>query len=332
MDLLVNDLSIQEKFCSLSSFHEALEQLMKMRGVAKRFQRDVFCSRNFVNMDPIQDIQMCKAINDLQDKNKCRAVMSWLTRGPFWDTPEERKHSGDNLLECLNRNDKVVTDTAVGEAAFRMLEINGSSCGLISMAPSDWQFTPVEVIYRQDNGEEEDRSVDIENFFDPDALTSRLQNSEPSINSWNALQKTLSTRFPRLMFAENCFEPLTSKNIPFKSSLARSILRLLDILNRLALEVDKNGRRTAKGEEIHDQYFKHKNALFSDSSDTEKQHFKERLTFPHPERAGHTIFCSYHGKVPVLKKELTVRIHFFWPIQLGQPVYVVYIGPKLTKK
>lgn len=326
MDLLVNDLSIQEKFCSLSSFHEALEQLMKMRGVAKRFQRDVFCSSNLVNIDPIQDIQMCKAINDLQDKNKCRAVMSWLTRGPFWDTPEERKHRGDNLLECLNRNDKVVTDTAVGEAAFRMLEINGSSCGLISMAPSDWQFTPVEVIYRQDNGEEEDRSVDVENFFDPDALTSRLQNSEPSISSWNALQNVALAQFNQLVFAENCFKPLDP--VPFKPCSAKMLIKLLDILNQLVLGSDSSGGHTAKQRQLYQDHFTGDNAHFSDSSETEKHKDKDKLTFPHPQRSGQSLFCPYHGK----ERSCLLRLHFSWPIQPGQPVYVVYIGPKLTKK
>ena len=330
MDLLFNNLSIHEQFHDIDSFHQALERLMEMRSAAKRFDQEVHCNSNLVNTSPGRNFSVQQAIHQLRDKNKRQAIMLWLTKGPFWDAQEQLKHSENDLLECVNQDHQVVTNTAVGEAAFRILK--GFPCEVISLTPSDWQFTLVEVIYRKDDGETKDECVKIKNVIDSNTLKRELQNTKSPINSWNALQEALSTRFPGLMFAEDCFEPLTSKNIPFKRALEKSILRLLDILNRLALEVDENGRRTARGEEIHDQYFKRKNAPFSDSSDTEKQHFKERLTFPHPGRPGHTIFCSYHGKVPALKKELTIRIHFSWLIQPGQPVYVVYIGPKLTKK
>ena len=330
MDLLFNDLSIHGQFHDRDSFHQALERLMEMCTVAERFNHKVhFTSARLFNINPMPNQSIQKLIHEFPE-SKRRSIMAWLDKGPFWDVPEQRKHSENDLLECVSKNYQVVTNTAVGEAAFRILK--GSPCEVISLTPSDWQFTLVEVICRKDDGETKDECVKIKNVIDSNTLKRELQNTEKPIKSWNALQGTLSTRFPGLMFTEDCFEPLTSKNIPFKISLEKSILRLLDILNRLALEVDENGRRTAKGEEIHDQYFKRRNAPFSDSSDTEKQHFEERLTFPHPERPGHTIFCSYHGKVPVLKKELTIRLHFSWPIQLGQPVYVVYIGPKLTKR
>ena len=29
---------------------------------------------------------------------------------------------------------------------------------------------------------------------------------------------------------------------------------------------------------------------------------------------------------------MTLRLHFSWPVRAGEPVYVVYAGPKLTKR
>ena len=29
---------------------------------------------------------------------------------------------------------------------------------------------------------------------------------------------------------------------------------------------------------------------------------------------------------------MTLRLHFSWPIEAGKPVYIVYAGPKITKR
>jgi hypothetical protein len=53
------------------------------------------------------------------------------------------------------------------------------------------------------------------------------------------------------------------------------------------------------------------------------------MTFPHPERVGETLFCPWHGKVQTPQ----IRIHFSGTtIRHDQPLYVVYIGPKIAKR
>ena len=69
-------------------------------------------------------------------------------------------------------------------------------------------------------------------------------------------------------------------------------------------------------------------ASFSDSSDSEKRGFRARLTFPHPDKPGESMFCTWHGKV----RHMMLRLHFSWPVRADEPVYVVYAGPKLTKR
>ena len=114
MDLLANDLSIHRQFHDMSSFRDALTHLMAMRNAARRFGREVCCHRAFLTVEPMQGVLMQKALGRLASSEQ-RAAMAWLTRGgPFWD--DLRRHGGNDCLECQG---EVVTDSAVGEAAFR---------------------------------------------------------------------------------------------------------------------------------------------------------------------------------------------------------------------
>ena len=139
MELFANDLSIHKQFHDIPSFRGALQGLMAMRKMAERFSRELYCHRAFLNAEPLHGMPMRQALGRL-DKDEQRAAASWLTRnGPFWD--DERRHSRDDWLEC---REEVVTDSAVGEAAYRKL--HSVEAGLISLAQTNWNFSPVEVI------------------------------------------------------------------------------------------------------------------------------------------------------------------------------------------
>ena len=298
---------------------------MKMRAVSKRFDREVYCNSRLVNTSPGQRFQMQQAIHQLRDKNKRRAIILWLTNGPFWDAPEQRKHSEDDLLECVDQNDQVVTNTAIGEAAFR--ELSDLPCGVVSIKPSDWESSSVKVAYRDGNGQSGNQFIDIENFLDFSTLKSSLEEAESPIGSWDDLKEIALNRFNRLKFSANCFEPLAK--LPFAQSSANTLIARLRILSQLADVCDRNGVQSVEYQQIYRNHFTGDKAWFSDSSDQEKQHFKSQLTFPHPKHPDRPLFCPYHGK----ERHLQLRLHFCpWPIRPGEPVYVVYIGPKLTKK
>ena len=65
-------------------------------------------------------------------------------------------------------------------------------------------------------------------------------------------------------------------------SAAEHLLSRLEILHRLKNCFDQQGRRTPEGHKIYTDYFTGARAWFSDSADTEKEEFKEALTFSHP--------------------------------------------------
>lgn len=319
MEFLVNDLSIHKQFDDLHVFRDSLARVMEMRKVARHFGRELYCHRTLLCTKPKPDVSLQQAIFSLFSNNERRAVMSWLTRnGPFWD--DVRRHRDDDYLECRS---EVVTETAIGEAAFRNL--HGSSCGVISFKPSDWCYSPVTVIWRQ-NDEEEISETSIGNWWSVEELKQSLDQADIPIGSWSELREISVTRFKFLRISETCFAYL--EGVPFAKSSAERVLFLLKVLDELVGNTDQFGARTAKGRYIYREYFMGKRALFSDASNTEKNKFRQQLMFAHPDYPEQKIFCPWHGK----ESHLTLRIHFSWPKKTGDPVYVVYVGPKITKR
>lgn len=322
MELFANDLSIHQQFHDTSSFREALHGLMAMRNTARHFGREVHSHRALLISEPLPGEAMPQALGRLRESER-RAAMRWLTSGgPFWD--DNRRHSRDEWLECQECQEKLVTDSAVGEAAYR--NMHSIESGLVSVAPSNWNFSPVKVIWRREDAGLEDRNTALENWWDTVALEDRLQNAPLPVKSWNDLQSVSINRYQRLTFADDCFEPLSG--VPFAKSSMERILQLLNILDRYASAFDAAGNRTLEGHRIKQDFFTGKNALFSNSSDREKIDFRNELTFEHPNDPEKSLFCPWHGK----ERHKVLRLHFSWPIRFGEPVYVVYVGRKITRQ
>lgn len=316
MELLANELSVHGQFQTLGEFRAALAKLMRMRASARRFGRDVHCTRAFLQTRAVRNQPMVRSLQQLAIDDR-RVVMRWLTRGgPFWD--DLRQHGGDDWFECRC---ELVTDSSVGEAAYRTL--HGFPCGLVSAKPSDWDLSPVEVTWRGGAGEAPDPTVALDNFRDEAALERTLRAVAPQIRSWGELRKRVFARqFEHLAFAGDCFGPLDG--VPFAPGAAERFLVLLDMLDRLA----GAGIGSPEGNRIFSKHFAGPRALFSDSSDSEKLEFRTKLTFPHPNGRGAPLFCTWHGKV----SHQTLRLHYWWSGSADEPAHVVYAGPKITKR
>ncbi len=312
---------MHEQFHDLAGFRDALSGLMALRATARRFGREVQCRKTFLDAKPVRGMPMRQAVGRLGPDSERRAVMTWLTRsGPFWD--DLRRHDGGDWLEC--GPDDIVTDHAVGEAAFRTL--HGAPCGLVSLTPSAWCRSPVDVTWVREAEGADNRSTEVENWWCAETLDRSLRRRQRPVGSWDALRDLATGRFAGLAFTENCFAPLDP--VPFAKSSADRLLMLLDVLDRLAQAFGDDGRRTAEGHRLYQDHFTGSRALFSDSSDSEKHRFGKELTFPHPDDPSRTLFCPWHGK----ERHATLRLHFSWPVQAGKPVHVVYAGPKITKR
>jgi hypothetical protein len=317
MDLLVNDLSLHGQFPDLATFRDSIRRVMLIREISRRHRRALYCHRGFANGQVTQSERMPAAVKSLS-RDEQRAVMAWLCQlGPFWD--DDRQHASGDWYEC---DGEIVTDTAVGEAAHCIL--HGIDRGLVSLQPSRFVHDPVQVERKFEDGNQ--APVNVRNYFEPEAVESCLAAAPPALTCWGALEELSISRFGQLRFAENAFEPLRSQ--PFKQSIAERILVLLTALHRLKQCFDEDGSRTGDGHALYQQHFTGDKCWFSDSSDTEKEDFRSELTFPHPDAPGENLFCTWHGKV----KSPQYRIHFSWPVTARSFVYVVYVGPKITKR
>lgn len=317
LEFLINNLSFHGQFLDLAAFRESLKILMQMKELARRFDVEIYSHRSMGTAYIMPDMPMQKAVQCLPPSQR-RSLLAWLTKhGPFWD--EEKSHGPDDYLEC---NDEIVTDTAVGEAAYCHLQ--GVERHLVSLIPSAWDLSPVAVKWHRSDNDFD--TIEIRNYCRPDDLEGALA-CVPDIGSWNTLKHVTSIRCAHLKFAPNSFEDLSK--YPFNPRAAKNLLQRLKILDRLQNSFDAQGKRTAEGNQIHRDYFTGHAAWFSDSSDTEKNACRAKLTFPHPERERETLFCSWHGKV---NHHPPLRIHFSGPIRADAPCYVVYVGPKLTMR
>lgn len=317
LKILVNDLSIAGQFPDVPTFFRAISYIMKMRDIAHQFGRELYCHRNIAHTQVTQHLKMQQAIQHF-DRNEQRAIMQWLTgHGPFWE--DEQTHSGGDWLEY---NGEIVTDTAVGEAAFCCF--HEVDCHLVSLTPSSWEFSPIVVNLVLDA--EVKHNIDVINHWEVDKLKAVLQAAPAPIISWEQLAADCRTRCPHLTFSTDSFEPL--QGCPFKAGAAERVRILLDKLEELKCCVDEQGRRTLEGQQILSNHFSGGKAWFSDSSESEKSEFKKDLTFPHPADPDKELFCTWHGKV----KTPQYRIHFSDPFRTDGPLYIVHIGPKRTKR
>jgi hypothetical protein len=323
VELLVNELSLHGQFIDLASFRDAIQRFMSIRAVAHQFGRELHCHKDMAQARVTPTITMPQAIQALTHDER-RAFLSWITRnGPFWKDIQE--HDPDDWLEW---NNEIVTDTAVGEAAWCCL--NDIKRDLVSLTPSNWQFTPVLVDWISGSGSK--KTIEVVNHWDAAALEIILRVEPVPMNSWAQLTELAMARCTLLTFSEDAFVPLNGH--PFFPSAALRLLSVLGTLNRYKSCFDANGQRTTEGNELYQDFFTGakgqggRGAIFTDSSDDEKVKFKNELTFKHPDNASETLFCPWHGKVQTPQ----LRVHFSSPVRANEPLYVVFVGPKITKQ
>ena len=319
MDIFANELSFDRQFGDTADFIAAFSRLMAMRAIAARFGFKVHCSRRLLEIEPVQGVSMYEALNRLSKDKKLSAKL-WLDReGPFLE--DIRRHGSDDYLEC---RDDVVTDSSVGEAAFR--KFNGLDSGLISTKTKNWDYDPVIVTWRKASEELDDPTVELSNWRDIESLERALKGLESPVQSWNDLKLKSIMRFERLSFAEDSFDSLIN-GTPFVLAAANQMLVLFSILDQYAGAFTDEGKRTPEGHELYREYFAGDQAYFSDSSRTEKRKFRRKLTFFHPADLNTRQQFTWHGKI----SHQVMRFHFSWPVRHREPVYIVYVGPKLTK-
>jgi hypothetical protein len=318
MELFVNELSLHGQYEGPQDFRAALRELLECQSCVQSFARRLYVPRRIVQCDVTREYKLREAVQRIGNQGITRAVMLWLDRtGPFADDVLTR-----NPNEWYELDGNVITETAIGEVAARIF--TQEQAALVSFAPSNFARTPLSIIWCRSDTDKE--TCEIDNHWRRDTLTDHLERCQSAPTTWQELLEQLPPRFPHLTFASNLLEHLTSE--PYSAAIADRVFVLLGVLNELKQCFDDQGRRTARGEDLMDNYFRRKEARFTDASEPEKKDavFRRAMTFHTAD--GEQIECFWHGKIATRY----FRIHFSYPIEKNIPLYIAYIGPKLTKQ
>lgn len=324
--LFVNDYSFHGQFSSPDEVVSAVRRLRSLYAVCREHSVECFCSRVLLgNRDAMGGTSLRDSVLRHPSADARRLVLSWIDKhGHHWDT--ERLHDvNDWYFVGQNDMETPVTDSAVAECAARVL-LEQQNAGLLSAAPSDFTFTPVMAGTLDDAGAAA-ATCELPNHWEEPPLRQFLGNAI-SVSSWEELREYAANRFTALLFTPSAFDLIMRS--PFSVGLRDRIIALLDVLNRISTEVDAHtGALSSDGEALREDFFVGEKALFTDSSDSEKQAFSTGITFVCPILGQPQLF-PWHGKA---KMGDQYRVHFGWPKpDFAQGIPVVYVGPKITKR
>ena len=313
MELMLNELSIHGQFYDPATFRDAIRRIMTMRGIARRYGRDIYCHSITASMQVGPGAPMKQMIQLLPRDQKV-AISIWLDKqGPFWN--DAQQHNSDDLFGC---NNKDVTGYSLAEAAY--YNATGIDLRMVSVTPSSWSYTPIVVNWlRRDNTEV---AVNLNNYWQTYTLESDLEQAESPVESWRHLEELCRQRFRRLTFTDDSFGPLRAA--PFQKGAAYEIFRRMGVLDQFQQEADAPGDLSGEGRRLFNAHFMGVAAWFSDSTDEEKTDFRRRMTFRTPSGF---LFCPWHGKVDY---GYQYRFHFNWPVSPSEPLYVGYVGRKIA--
>ena len=320
MEWHINELSLTGQFASPEEFRAVLETLLKLRRKEPLLRERLYCSRQLQSCQVTAIQNFSQAVRALNDRTFTSLVLGWVTKaGPFWT--DDRTYNEDDYFECEETD---VTDQGLGEAARRRIRDIDARCFSFQDSFESFSSTPISVT--QGLLEAPIRTVKIDNCWQTAQIATSIQNQKVYRN-WHDVDLEAKARFTLLVFSDDVMEPIRS--VPFSKPIAHRIFELLEVLNSLVAETNKQGALSAKGQSLLSQHFMGGKAWFTDESSTNKNNFKSEMTFKDPEDLNKRIFCSWHGKI----KMQQIRIHFQWPLPKGETaIKVVYIGPKITKR
>ncbi|MFK3842952.1 hypothetical protein [Serratia sp. NPDC087055] len=314
MTIIFNEKSLKNEIKSSEELFEEIKVIMKARQFLLKREIHIHCHRNFINYKFTNDKTILSYIMSF-DKTERIDVMNWLSKtGPFWD--DAQLHSSEDLYF---HDDEAVSGTALAEAAAQIY--CGEEYGVFSLKNERYSDREITITWRNNSC---DLSFNIENYISKESLEDQVISSEKSIESWNQLERMARSVFLNIEFTEGCFVHLNK--IPFYKAASKSIMEKLKVLDKIKSCFDVTGGFTQEGNELNQNHFIGDKAWFSDSSDTEKRDFSNEMTFKI--KKDDNRLCPWHGKV----KTPQIRIHFTYPIEHQSPLYIVYVGEKITKR
>ena len=208
--------------------------------------------------------------------------------------------------------------TAIAEAACR--HSPQTSCDLFSFAPSRFNQSPLRVTWFRNAGGQVD--VDLGNYWELSTLSAYLTQLTP-IKNWDGLHNWAKTECSNLLFSDDVIEPIQA--MPFSYAATQQLQMLLLILNDLSDSHDEtSGALNANGLKIlaNSLYYATPGGFLTKPR-------MQSLILKHPTTT--KILCPVFLASEKWRIRSHYRIHFQWPKPKDFPLWIAYIGPKLTR-
>lgn len=316
----INDSSLQGQFETKEAFVSNLGKVASVRFRLGEKQPRLFCARQIWQRPATVQMNVHEAVQKSRSDEK-RLILLWVTKfGPFIE--DERQEEQEGAFEFKGEN---VTNSGLGEAARR--ERTGDSSGVFSFVggPIDFEQTPLTVLHVLPENRE---AVSVSNLWDVRELESRLRESRVA-RDWPELIAICQERFDRLEISDD-IPGIALNRETFCRTVAESIqLRLAVLQQVMSGRSISDGKMTDDAHKLWQKHSQGDRAWFSDESGSNKEKFKEDLTFNDPSNPSESLRCYWHGKI----NQRTFRIHFQWPVPPGQArLKVLYIGRKITRR
>ena len=317
MEWILNNLSLEKKFCTVNDFLGCMESFLKCKFSNALLNSSTLCPRDIRSMEVVENISFADAVMLFAPKDLKSQILSWVDKnGPFW--PDDREINEDDYFQY---NEIDVTDMGLGECARRVI-VEKSVCSF-SLGNS-FNTTPLSVCHGL--AEEPLGFYDIDNIWLLDELIKSADSTLPPPNCWKTALEHLKQKNSSLVFSESLYEQISE--LPYSSTVLDRALELCRVLGDYLKSRGENGEMTADTQEIIQCHFHGDKAWFSDETDADINKFKQELTFLDT-RDGTKKVYSFHGKI----KTPQVRMYFEWPISPEQnDIKILYFGPKITKK
>ena len=319
MRVFLNDLSLRE-LPSAEVLRSALLAILKARQ-SPRFARSFFCSRQTGKIAALAGEPLINSVRHLPRDLKI-AFIGWLAKsGPFLE--DERMASEDDLYYVLKDD---VTDLGPGEAARQRQQNNDARLfSFIHTRGSPYDCPTICVVHGL--LEQPFAEIDVPNFVSLDDAQVAIEALVKEPSNWKELLQVACDAYPNLKISDHC--GLVLAPLPFYPSVSRRTLELLRVLHELVSETTESGAMTEAGMQLYQAHFVGEKVWFTDEAEGNKQKFGREMTFPDPDDPKASIQCFWHGKI----KTPQFRVHFEWPIPIGQKTLkVCYIGPKISKR
>lgn len=310
-----NDLSINGKFLTADT---AVESLVKLYVTFSQLSLRLVVTKSLLYRSMVGSTNMLDVIAS-SGKSHRGLLLGWLAKsGPF---AEDDQLQVDDDLWWFGLTD--VTEGGLGEAARRQSQ--GFAVASFSSSQGcqgAFDCSPLELL--QGFPEEPISQVDLSNVWTTDDLAALAKSMQREPADWTQFISECVVRYQFLEIDVENFNHALTKH-PFNKNVVRRGFALLEVLNKIAQGLSEDGSLSEVSMELVTTHFQGEKAWFSN----EKPADEDVFWFRDNKNGGEQLYCSWHGKI----KTPQFRLHFQWPIPIGQRIIrVLYLGEKLTKR